>query len=62
MEFEYKDVWEFQKKHKTRKEREEVLKTLTDDEIWHIAKSCGTPQGGAYYASFLKEPNKYKER
>ena len=55
MKFKYKDVFEFQKKHKTKEEREAVLKTLSDDEIFHLAKTCGTKQGASYYASFMKD-------
>lgn len=58
-QFKYKDVFDFQKKHKTAEEREKVLKTLSDAEIWHLAQTCGTKQGGAYYASHMKDP-KYR--
>ena len=54
--YKYKDVFEFQKAHKTKEEREKALKTLSDEEIWHIAKSCGTKQGASYYASHMKNP------
>ena len=56
-EFKYKDVQEFQKKHKTKEEREAVLKTLSDAEIWHLAKTCGTKQGAGYYARHMKNQN-----
>ena len=61
MGFKYKDVYEFQKKHKTKEEREKVLRELSDEEIWHLAKSCGTPQGGVYYASHMKDPDKFRK-
>ena len=56
MEYKYKDVQDFQKKHKTKEEREKVLKTLSDEEIWHLAKTCGTAQGASYYAKHMKKP------
>ena len=61
-DFEFKDVFEFQKKFKKKKEREEKLKKMSDEEIWHLALSCGTPQGGAYYASFMKDPYKFRKK
>ena len=60
MTYQYKDVYEFQEKHPTKEEREKVLETLSDAEIWHIAKSCNSKQGGVYYASFMKDPEKYR--
>ena len=56
MAFKYKDVQDFQKQHKTKEEREKVLKTLSDEEIWHLAKTCGTAQGASYYAKHMKKP------
>ena len=61
MNHQYKDVFDFQEKHPTKEEREEVLATLSDEEIWHIAKSCGTAQGKLYYSRFLKHPENIKE-
>ena len=60
MEYKYKDVFEFQRKHKTKEEREAVLKTLSDAEIWHLAKTCGNATGGSYYARHMKNPEKFK--
>ena len=60
--FMYADVYEFQKKHKTKAEREKVLKTLSDREIWHLAKTSGNATGGAYYAKHLKDPNYGKDK
>lgn len=54
-EFKYKDVFEFQRKHKTKAEREKVLANLSNAEIRHLAESCGTKQGAAYYASHIKK-------
>ena len=28
---------------------------MSYDEIMHIARSCGNPQGGAYYARFAEQ-------
>ena len=58
-EHKYKDVYDFQKKHKTKEERERVLRSMTDSEIWHIAKTCGNATASAYYASHMKNPDKY---
>lgn len=60
MAYKYKDVFDFQKQHPTKVERERVLKTLSDAEIQHLADSCGTKQGAGYYASHLKN-NKGKK-
>ena len=59
-EFKYKDVYDFQSKHKTKEEREKALKRLDDAEIWHIAKSCGNATASAYYSSHMKDPMKYR--
>ena len=52
MEFIYKDVFDFQRRHPTREERERALMRMDPEEIMHIARSCPSPQGGAYYARF----------
>ena len=62
MTYQFKDVWEVQEKYPTKEEREKMLETLSDAELWHIAKTCSTPQGGAYYASFMKDPDKYRTK
>lgn len=54
MEFEYKDVYEFQEKHRTREERERVLLTMRSDEIMHLAHSCGCLTGAIYYGKFAR--------
>lgn len=53
-QFKYKNVQDFQNKHKTKEEREAVLKTLSNAEIRHLASTCGTKQGGAYYMRHIK--------
>ena len=55
MGYRFKDVQEFQKLHKTRAEREQILKTLTKPEIRHLAMTCNTPQGAAYYMAHIKD-------
>ena len=55
----YKDVYEFQKKFKTKEEREKALRRMSDDEIWHIAKTCGNATASAYYSNHMKNPDKY---
>ena len=61
MGYKYKDVQDFQKKHKTREAREKELKNLPDSEIWHLAKTAETTQGGAYYASHIRDKEKYRK-
>ena len=61
-EFKYKDVYEFQKKHKTKEEREKVLSKLNDAEIWHLANTCGNKTSGVYYSSHIKNPAKYRKK
>jgi len=62
MGYKYKDVYEFQQKHTSREEREKVLKTLSDAEIWHLAKTCGNATAGAYYSSHMKDPKKFRSK
>ena len=58
MGWKYRDVFEFQQKHKTKEERERVLKTLSNEEIRHLADTCGTKQGAGYYASHIRTEKK----
>lgn len=51
----YKDVFEFQDAHPTKAGREKALKAMTNAQIDKLVKTCGTPQGKAYYASFKKK-------
>lgn len=53
-EFQFKDVFEFQKIYKTKEQREQALLTMKPEEIMHLARTCGTAQGGAYYGRFAK--------
>ena len=53
--FKYKDVFDFQQKHPTRRGRERQLRKMSAEEIMHIAHSCGSLQGKIYYAQFAKE-------
>lgn len=55
MDYTYKDVYDFQRKHPTRAGREKALQKMSYDEIMHIARSCGNPQGGVYYARFAEQ-------
>lgn len=52
--FQFKDVYEFQQKYKTKEQREEALLKMNPEEIMHIARTCGNEQGGAYYSRFAK--------
>ena len=56
--FQYKDVFEFQKKYETKEHRERALLTMKPEEIMHIARTCGTAQGGAYYARLAEKSRK----
>ena len=53
--FKCKDVFDFQRKHQTRRGRERQLRKMDAEEIMHIAHSCGIIQGKIYYARFAKE-------
>ena len=46
----YKDVFEFQQRYPTKEEREKALEQMNYDEIMHLAHTCSSTQGGAYYA------------
>ena len=58
----YKDVYDFQSKHRSKEERENALKKLSDAEIWHIAQTCGNATASAYYAKHMKDPTKYRSK
>lgn len=51
----YRDVFDFQKQHPSKEERERVLKTMSGAEILRIAESCGTKQGAGYYGRYARE-------
>ena len=51
----YRDVFDFQRQHPSKEEREQVLKTMDAAEILRIAESCGTKQGAGYYGRFARE-------
>ena len=55
MEYEFRDVFDFQEKYKTKEERERKLRTMSYDEIMHLARSCGNATGGAYYGRFAQQ-------
>ncbi len=55
MVYKYKDVFEFQKKNRTRRGRERKLKKLDLEEIMHLAQTCGIAQGKIYYARFAEK-------
>ena len=55
MEFAYRDVFDFQRKHPTRASRETALRQMSSEEIRHIAQTCGSATGGAYYARFADQ-------
>lgn len=51
----YRDVFEFQQKFPTREAREKELEKMTYDEIMHLAHTCHSLQGSAYYARRAEE-------
>ena len=51
----YKDVREFQQRFPTREAWEKELEHMTYDEIMHLAHTCSTLQGSAYYARRAEE-------
>ena len=53
--YKYANVFAFQKKFRSREEREKQLQKMSDDEIRHLAQTCGTVQGASYYMSFVKK-------
>ena len=61
-DFQYKDVYDFQNKHKTKEEREKVLAQMDDSEIWHIATTCGNATASAYYSGHMKDPTKFRRK
>lgn len=55
MSYQFEDVYEFQEKYPTKEEKEEALKHLSNDEIRHLAYTCGTVTGAAWYSKHIKE-------
>ena len=55
MRYAYRDVFDFQNRHPTRATREEALETMSVKEIMHIARSCATAEGRAYYARYAEQ-------
>ena len=45
-----KDVFEFQQRYPTKDAREKALEEMTYEEIMHLARSCPSTHGSAYYA------------
>ena len=48
-------VEEFQKKYKTKAEKEEALRNMTTEEIMYLARTCGNTTGAAWYARHAQE-------
>lgn len=57
----YKDVYEFQKKHPSREEREQILRTLPEDEIKHLASTCGNITTAACFMQFARQARSQNE-
>ena len=51
----YNNIFELQKAHPARAEREKVLKQMPNAQIDKLISTCGTNQGKAYLASFKKK-------
>lgn len=51
----YKDVFEYQKAYPNKAERERVLRSMSNEDIDKLVKTCGTPQGKNYYSKFKKK-------
>lgn len=54
MDYEFRDVDEFQEKYRTREEKEAKLLAMDYDEIMHLAYSCGNITAAAYYGRFAE--------
>ena len=50
----YKDIFEFQDAYPDRKEREAVLRAMSNEDIDKLISTCGTPQGKVYLKKFKK--------
>ena len=50
----YQDIQEFQKKHPSNEERERILRTLTEEEIMHLARTCGNTTTAACFMTFAR--------
>lgn len=48
------NVDEFQKKYKTKAEKDEALKNMSNEEIENLIKTSTNLYGKIYYKSFLK--------
>lgn len=48
------NVDEFQEKYKTKKEKEEALKSMSNEEIENLIKTSTNIYGKMFYKSFLK--------
>lgn len=48
-------ILEFQEKYKTKEEKEEALKQMSDEEIQKLIDASTNPQGKIFYSKFLKK-------
>lgn len=59
--FLYKDIQEFQKKHPEKEERIRVLRTLSEEEVYHLARTCGNVTTAACFMQFAKQARQRTE-
>ena len=52
MEYQFRDVYDFQEQYPSKEEREKILLSLDYDEIMHLARTCGCVSGAVYYERF----------
>lgn len=53
--FKYRDIQEFQKKHPEKEERMKILRTLPEEEVYHLARTCGSVTTAACFMQFAKQ-------
>lgn len=59
----FEDFRDFADEYPTKEEKEAVLAELSDEEIWHLAQTCGNHTGAAWISSHMKDPNhRYEKR
>lgn len=50
----FENFRDFADEYPTREQKEAVLATLSDEEIWHLAVTCGNHTGAAWLSSHMK--------
>lgn len=57
----YQDIQEFQKRHPEKEERARILRALPDEEIYHLARTCGNVTTAACFMQFVKQARNVEE-